>query len=141
MAEEKRCWLYTRIDAPEDTHGNLKAQEKVLLDFASKQGYEVAGAASDLGFERSLRRHGIARIIDAAKDNQFQILLIQNIKTISDNTGDALGLLSYLYDIGIDTYTTENGFIDVHEEFREFHKMINHIPESIAEPAQDTSMK
>lgn len=141
MAEEKRCWLYTRIDAPEDTHGNLKAQEKVLLDFASKQGYEVAGTASDLGFERSLRRPGIARVIDAAKDNQFQILLSQNIRAISDNTAEAIGFLSYLYDIGIDTHTTEDGFIDVHEKFRELHSMISHIPESIAEPAQDTSMK
>lgn len=132
MAEEKRCWLYTRIDAPEDVHGNLKAQEKVLLDFASKQGYEVAGTASDLGSERSLRRHGIARVIDAAKDNQFQILLIQNIKTISDNTGDALGLLSYLHDIGIDTHTTEDGFVDLHEKIREFHSMSSHIPESVA---------
>lgn len=135
MAEEKRCWLYTRIDAPEDAHGCLKAQEKELLDFAAKEGYEVAGTASDLGNGWSLFRPGIARIIEAAKDNLFQILLIKNTDIICESNGDALGLLMYLHESGVDTYTAQGEFVDVHRSFRELQNKISHIPEKFA---QDT---
>lgn len=141
MAEEKRCWLYTRIDAPEDARGNLKTQEKVLLDLAAEQNFEVAGTASDLGIVHGLQRPGIARVIDAARDHCFEALLIQDIRIISDNIGDAIGFLSYLYDIGIDTYTRKEGLIDIHEKFREFHKMISHIPESAAGLSQNISIR
>lgn len=135
MAEEKRCWLYTRIDAPEDAHGCLKAQEKELLDFAAQEGYEVAGTASDLGNGWGLYRPGIARVIEAAKDELFHVLLIKNTDIICESNGDALGLLMYLYEIGVETYTVQGLFIDVHKSFRELLQKISRIPEKFTQDA------
>ena len=42
MKQEKRAWVYCRIDAPEDTHGALKNQRKLLMDYAEQMGFVVA---------------------------------------------------------------------------------------------------
>lgn len=109
MTEETRCWLYTRIDAPEDTHGCLKAQEKELLNFAAAHDYEVAGTASDLDSGRNISRTGLARVIQAAKDREFQILLTKSIDRISWDTAAAMNFLKELHLLGIETIFVSNG--------------------------------
>lgn len=125
MAEEKRCWLYTRIDAPEDAHGCLKAQEKELLDFAAREGYEVAGAASDLGSGLAMERPGLARVMQAAKEKDFSILLVSGI----DEQDAENSFLTELQLNGISVRSPSEGNLDISDHLREFFLCLKALPE------------
>lgn len=43
MKEHKRAWVYCRINAPEDTNGNIKSQKKDLYDYAEQMGFLING--------------------------------------------------------------------------------------------------
>lgn len=129
MAEEKRCWLYTRIDAPEDAHGRLKAQEKVLLDFAAREGYEVAGAASDLGPGRDMDRPGLVRVMQAVKEKDFNILLVNGIDRISRDMEKTYNFLTELQLNGISVCSPREGELNISDHLRESFLFIRAIPE------------
>lgn len=129
MAEEKRCWLYTRIDAPEDAHGCLKAQEKELLDFAAKEGYEVAGAASDLGSGLNMERPGLARVMQAVKEKDFSILLVKGIDRLGRDTDKVYHFLTELQINGISVHSPHDGKLDISDNLREFFMCLKALPE------------
>ena len=92
----KRAWLYSRIDAPEDTNGVLKNQEKELCDYAVQMGMTVAGTSSDLGSGLDFGRPGLKQITAAAKDGRFDILLVKSLSRLgrdTDQTGELIRTL------------------------------------------------
>lgn len=101
MTEKRICWLYTQIDAPEDTHGTLKAQERTLLDYAALHGYEVTGTASDLGPSQGIHRPGIKRLLAAARKKQYNTLLLLSMARISRDPKDARMLSNMLDGFGV----------------------------------------
>ena len=56
MDQEKRAWLYCRIDAPEDAHGALKGQKKELMDYAGQMGFILIGESEDIGSGLDFKR-------------------------------------------------------------------------------------
>ena len=48
MSETIKAWVYSRIDAPEDSHGSLKHQDQQLCEYAEKMGFKVVGHSQDL---------------------------------------------------------------------------------------------
>lgn len=74
--EQKRAWIYCRIDAPEDTHGTLKGQYEQLERYAEQLGFAVVGSSQDLGNGTQKISTGLQTAIDAAKAGAFSILLI-----------------------------------------------------------------
>ena len=46
---KKKAWIYTRIDAPEDSHGTLKKQYEQLNTYGEQLRVEIAGSSSDMG--------------------------------------------------------------------------------------------
>lgn len=101
MTEKRICWLYTQIDAPEDAHGTLKAQERTLLDYAALHGYEVTGTASDLGPSQGIHRPGIKRLLAAARKKQYDTLLLLSMERISRDPKDVRILTNALDQLGI----------------------------------------
>ena len=95
----KRAWLYSRIDAPEDTHDALKGQEKALFDYAEQMGMTVAGTSSDLGSGCDFGRPGLAQVTTAARDGRFDVLLVKSLSRLgrdAELTGEFIRQLGEL---------------------------------------------
>lgn len=129
MAEEKRCWLYTRIDAPEDAHGCLKAQEKELLDFAAQEGYEVAGTASDLGNGLNMERPGLVRVMQAVDERDFNILLVKGIDRLGRDVDKVYHFLTELRINGISVHSLHDGKLDINDNLRELFMCLKALPD------------
>lgn len=56
---KKKAWIYTRIDAPEDSHGTLKKQYEQLNTYGEQLRMEIAGGSSDMGETAGLERPGL----------------------------------------------------------------------------------
>ena len=109
MTMQKRAWIYTRIDAPEDTHGALKKQEKELMDYAERLGFAVVGGSSDLGGGTDADMPGLARVGAAAKEGEFDVLLIRSPARLGRNTDQTVSFLNELERHGIEVYSPLEG--------------------------------
>jgi DNA invertase Pin-like site-specific DNA recombinase len=107
----KRAWLYSHIDAPEDTHGVLKGQEKELYDYAGQMGFAIAGSSSDLGGVADTNRPGLAAMTAAAKDGGFDVLLVTGISRLGRNMERTNGLMRQLGEMGVNVYSPIAGRI------------------------------
>lgn len=79
----RQAWVYCAIDAPEDTHDQLKRQYKQLCDYAVQMEFELAGSSSDLGGKPLWKRRGFRYFTQAVKDGRADTLLIMNRNSLS----------------------------------------------------------
>ena len=94
--QKKKAWLYCRIDAPEDTHGRMKAQKRELLNYAEQMGFEVISGSEDTGGGLSIERPGLTECLRAAELGKMDVLLAQSLSRLSRDTVDALAFLREL---------------------------------------------
>jgi DNA invertase Pin-like site-specific DNA recombinase len=99
-AKQTRAWLYTRIDAPEDSGGALKAQERELRGYAEQAGLSVAGCSSDTGTEHFAVREGFCVMLIAAERGDFDALIIRDLARLAP-VGESLGMLRHLQKHGV----------------------------------------
>lgn len=59
MSETIKAWAYSRIDAPEESHGSLKHQDQKLCEYAEKMGLKVGGHSQELAAAYHLDRLGL----------------------------------------------------------------------------------
>ncbi|EGD45812.1 Resolvase domain [Ruminiclostridium papyrosolvens DSM 2782] len=111
MAQQKRAWLYCRIDAPEDKHGSLKGQEKELMDYAEQMGFEVIGVSRDIGSGLNFERNGIAEISAVATMGRIDSLLVVNISRIGRDINKTTRFITILQKMGIKIYSMAEGEI------------------------------
>lgn len=111
MAQQKRAWLYCRIDAPEDKHGSLKGQEKELMDYAEQMGIEVIGVSRDIGSGLNFERNGIAEISAVATMGRIDSLLVVNISRIGRDTDKTIRFITMLQKMGIKIFSPVEGEI------------------------------
>jgi len=111
MKQKKRAWLYCMIDAPEDAHGALKGQKKELMDYAEQMGFVVAGEAEDIGSGPGFERAGLEKIMKAAADGKFDILLVKRLVCLGRDTTKTLEFLRGLDQLGIKLYSPLEGEI------------------------------
>ena len=104
---DKRAWIYTRIDAPEDAHGVLKKQEKELYDYAEQMGMTVTGTSSDLGSGNS----GLAAMLKTARDGGFDILIAMRSIVLGRNATEAMDVLRRLILMEIQMFSPKEGRI------------------------------
>ena len=109
MNEQKRAWIYCRIDAPEDTHGALKGQRQQLMDYADQMGFEVVGISEDCASGRFSDRHGLKRITEAAQTGTIDVLLVQNVSRIGRDTCQTMAYLERLTQKGVIVYSPLEG--------------------------------
>lgn len=111
MDENKRAWTYCRIDAPEDTHGRLKGQKKDLFDYAEQMGFEVVGSSEDLGSGLDFERSGLLKVMKAATDGEFDVLLIRWLDRLGRDMPKTMEFLMGLDQLGIKVYSPLEGEI------------------------------
>jgi DNA invertase Pin-like site-specific DNA recombinase len=111
MDENKRAWTYSRIDAPEDAHGRLKEQKKELFDYAEQMGFEVVGSSEDLGSGLDFERSGLLKVMKAAADGEFGVLLIKRLDRLGRDMPKTMELLMEMDQLGIKVYSPLEGEI------------------------------
>ena len=80
---KKKAWIYTRIDAPEDSHGTLKKQYEQLNAYGEQLRVEIAGSSSDMGETAGLERHGLDLFLEAKDSRGIEVLLVLDTSRIS----------------------------------------------------------
>ena len=73
---KKKAWIYTHIDAPEDSHGALKKQYEQLNTYGEQLGLKIAGSSSDTG-------PGLELFLEAKESRGIEILLVLDSSRIS----------------------------------------------------------
>lgn len=112
MKTKRKAWIYCRIDAPEDTHGMLKAQREQLMDYAEQMGFQVEGTSSDLAWGPGQVRPGWEYFLKTAPLRQAEVLLVHNLSRIHRDTCRALSVLAQLRKMGITVYSPLEGKLD-----------------------------
>ena len=113
MDIQKRAWVYTCVDAPEDARGILKKQEKELLDYAEQLGFSVVGGSSDLGSRKDVNRDGLADVTVAAEQDRFDVLLIMRLPRIGRDSNTVTAFLYALARSGKEIYSPLEGKINI----------------------------
>ena len=116
MKEQKSAWIYCRIDAPEDAHGNLKNQRKELYDYAEQMGFEVAGFSEDTGSGLDFNRNGLLEVRKAAGDGRMDVLLVKTLDCLGRDTAKTLEFFRGLDQLGIRIYSPLEGEIHLDDQ-------------------------
>ena len=107
----KSAWIYCSINAPEDTHGILKGQYERLETYASQMGFIVVGSSQDLGSSLHLNRPGLQSVLEAAKNESFQVLLVDSVNRIGLDMSKTVSFVQTINRCGISIYSPIEGEI------------------------------
>lgn len=113
--EQKKAWVYCRIDAPEDAHGALKGQKKELMDYAEQMGFEVVGCSEDLGSGMEFDRTGLAEVTMAAGEGKMDVLLVKKLDRLGRDTAKTLEFIRGLEQLGVGIYSPLEGEIQLEQ--------------------------
>lgn len=113
--EQKKAWLYCRIDAPEDAHGALKGQKKELMDYAEQMGFEVVGCSEDLGSGMEFDCAGLAEVTKAAGEGKMDVLLVKKLDRLGRDTAKTLEFIRGLEQLGVGLYSPLEGEIQLEQ--------------------------
>lgn len=80
---KKKAWIYTHIDAPEDSHGALKKQYEQLNTYGEQLQTEIVGSSSDMGGTAGLKRPGLDLFLEAKESRGIEVLLVLESSRIS----------------------------------------------------------
>ncbi len=116
MKEQKRAWIYSRIDTPEDAHGSLKSQKKELFDYAEQMDFAVAGSSEDLSSGLDFNRTGLLEVMKAAGDGKIDVLLVKRLDRMGRDTMKTLEFLRELDQLGIRLYSPMEGEIHLDDQ-------------------------
>lgn len=113
--EQKKAWVYCRIDAPEDAHGALKGQKKELMDYAEQMGFEVVGCSEDLGSGMEFDPAGLAEVTKAAGEGKLDVLLVKKLDRLGRDTAKTLEFIRGLEQLGVGLYSPLEGEIQLEQ--------------------------
>jgi hypothetical protein len=113
--EQKKAWVYCRIDAPEDAHGALKGQKKELMDYAEQMGFEVVGCSEDLGNGMEFDRAGLAEVTKAAGEGKMDVLLVKKLDRLGRDIVKTLEFIRGLEQLGVGLYSPLEGEIQLEQ--------------------------
>lgn len=97
MAEEQKSWLYIRAWSDE----SQRSQEDLLRNYAAEHGYTIVGQSCDLHVPRDRNQYGLASMLDAAQNQEFQVLLVQSWQRLGRDLASVEKALSSLHQCGI----------------------------------------
>lgn len=100
MAEQKRVWLYGRID-----RGNasqfLDYQMEYLRRWAKEQGWVVMGETREIRSGVFPDRPGLRTVAQAAMEGRMDAVVIQSMTRLCRTLLDAYGYLHHLQAYGV----------------------------------------
>lgn len=109
--DQKSAWIYCRIDAPEDAHGALKGQYERLETYAAQMRFTVVGSSQDLGSGLNFDRPGLQTVLEAAKTESFQVLLVDSVRRVGRDESTTNGFIRMLMSYGITLFSPLEGKI------------------------------
>lgn len=110
---KKKAWIYTRIDAPEDSHGTLKKQYEQLNTYGEQLQMKIAGSSSDMGEETGLERSGLNLFLEAKDSREIEVLLILDSSRISRDKNLCGEFLRQMAKGGIEVCSPLEGILSV----------------------------
>lgn len=108
---KKKAWIYTHIDAPEDSHGALKQQYKQLDIYGEQLQLEIAGCSSDLGGKTGLERSGLELFLKEKDCRGIEVLLVLDSSRLSRNEKLCQDFLLRMEKSGIEIYSPLEGIL------------------------------
>lgn len=97
MSKEQKSWIYIRAWSDE----SRRNQEDLLRNYAAEHGYTIVGKSCDLHVPHDRKQYGLASMLDAAQNEEFQVLLIQSWQRLGRNLVSLDKTLSSLHQYGI----------------------------------------
>lgn len=97
MAKEQKSWIYIRAWSDE----SQRNQENLLRRYATELGYTIVGQSCDLHVPRDRNQYGLASMLDAAQNQEFQVLLVQSWQRLGRDLASVEKTLSSLHQCGI----------------------------------------
>lgn len=113
----RKAWIYTCIDAPEDTHGALKQQYEQLSAYGRQIQAEETGYSSDIGGNTDMGRPGLACFWKEAGDRGIEVLLILDSSRISREREVFKEFVKRAWVRGIEVVSVLEGRISREKEF------------------------
>lgn len=111
MKMKKRAWIYCHIDAPEDMHGALKEQQKLLMDYAEQMEFEITGSSCDTGSSILREENGLTHFYNAVIQEKADILLLLNSSFVSRYPSISTQFLAFISLCKIQVYSPLAGRI------------------------------
>jgi site-specific DNA recombinase len=116
--QQKHVAIYLRVSTDEqakDGHYGLKVQEDRLRQYCASQGFTLdeAHVFRDEGFSGSLEakdRPGLNAMLQAAKDKEFQLLIVYRLDRLFRNQRKLLNVLHQLVDYGVGFQSSTEAF-------------------------------
>lgn len=108
---KKKAWIYTHIDAPEDSHGALKKQYEQLNTYGEQLGLKIAGSSSDMGGAAGLKRPGLDLFLEEKESRGIEVLLILDASRISRDEKQCGEFLRRMAQSGIEVCSPLEGIL------------------------------
>ena len=105
----QNAWIYCRVNNLRNAEEMMRLQFQQLKAFAEQKGFSMVGVSQDHGSGRSLDRHGLRAIREAACSGDFQALLVSSVSRIGRDTEQVSQFLSFLNEHGVQAYAVKEG--------------------------------
>jgi DNA invertase Pin-like site-specific DNA recombinase len=84
-----QCVIYARTALEEPGHDRIADQLLASRECARQRGWNVVGEYTDRGVSGgTLKREGLARLLNGAKEGKFSVILVTGMERISRNQMD-----------------------------------------------------
>lgn len=113
---KKKAWIYTHIDAPEDSHGALKKQYEQLNTYGEQLQTEIAGSSSDMGGTAGLKRPGLDLFLEAKDSREIEVLLVLDLSRISRDEKQCREFLLRMARSGIEVCSPLEGILSASQQ-------------------------
>ncbi len=92
-----RAWLYSRLSRDDDIEQNsLINQQKIIREYAEKQGYEIVGESFDDNVSgMTFERDGIYKIYDAIENKLIDAIIVKDISRIGRHKTETAQFIDY----------------------------------------------
>jgi site-specific DNA recombinase len=110
-----RAAIYSRYSSDLQSDRSIEDQVALCTNFALKQNLTIVAVYDDRARSGSsiIGRDGLLRMMDAARDGQFDVLIVEALDRLSRDQEDLAGLFKRLTHVGIEIRAVHEGKADV----------------------------
>lgn len=101
--------IYCRVATADQL--SLDLQEQRVCDYAKAKSYEISSITKEAYKGSTMKRPGIQRVLDDAKDGKIDILLMLGISRLGRNTVEVIRAVHQLEKYGVEVETVHEGVL------------------------------
>ena len=116
-----RAVTYSRFSTDRQNESSIADQERVCVEYAQRQGWELAERYCDQGISGAAlgNRPGVLRLQEAAFARRFDVLLVTDLSRLSRSQGDLSKMIDRLVVKGVRVVGVQDGY----DSARRGHKL------------------